>query len=123
MPLDADMARSPASAPMIINFSTKFDRLTMFAEPALALLKLAGHSGNVPGAILAAELPAALSKLRAGLELSGHHISPAPPVRDPDDDENRPREPAVNLSTRAVPLIAMIERAMAGGSDLMWDRG
>jgi Domain of unknown function (DUF1840) len=109
---------------MIINFSTKFDRLTMFAEPALALLRLAGHSGTVPGAILRDDLPMALRKLRAGLELSGHQPSPAPPPGEPpDEDAHEPREPAVDLSTRAVPLIAMIERAMAGGSDLMWDLG
>lgn len=110
---------------MIITFSTRFDRVTMFGEPALALLGQLGHSGTVPGAILAAELPAALRALRAGLEQSGHLPSPAPaPPAGPgaDRDESRPQEPMVDLATRAVPLIAMIERAIAGGADLMWDR-
>jgi len=40
-----------------------------------------------------------------------------------DREANPPRDPPVDLATRAVPLISMIERAIAGGSDLMWDRG
>lgn len=110
---------------MIINFSTRFDRLTMFGEPALALLGLLGHSGSVPGAILAADLPAALTRLRAGLEQSGHLASPAPgpAVTERGVEESKPPERPVTLATRAVPLLAMIERAIAGGSDLMWDRG
>ena len=109
---------------MIVNFSTRFDRLTMFAEPALALLGMMGHSARVPGALLASDLPEALARLRGGLEESGHVPSPAP-APDPRSEEEpdpRPRDPPVDLATRAVPLVAMIERAIAGGSDLMWDR-
>ena len=108
---------------MIVNFSTKFDRLTMFGEPALALLGMLGHSTRVPGPMLASELPAALARLRAALQESGHVPSPAPSA-EPDDPENgRPRERPVDLATRAVPLISMIERPIQGGADLMWDRG
>jgi Domain of unknown function (DUF1840) len=122
IPLDAvDVGDRESS--MIVNFSTRFDRLTMFAEPALALLGMLGHSARVPGAILAAELPAALARLRAALDESGHVPSPAP-VAKPDDEEGQaPRDPSINLATRAVPLVAMMERAIAGGSDMMWDRG
>ncbi len=108
---------------MIVNFSTRFDRLTMFAEPALALLNLLGHSASIPGAMLAADLPSALARLRSGLAQSGHVPSPAPAPGTEDEDDQRRRDPPVDLATRAVPLIAMIERAIAGGSDLMWDRG
>ena len=108
---------------MIVNFSTKFDRLTMFAEPALAILGMLGHSTRVPGAMLASELPAALARLRAALQKSGHVPSPAPASRPQDEEESRPRDPPVDLATRAVPLISMIERAIEGDSDLMWDRG
>jgi len=109
---------------MIVNFSTRFDRLTMFSEPALTLLRMLGHSATLPGAMLAAELPAALARLRAALELSGHVPSPAPPPgQHQDAEDRRDDERLVDLSTRAVPLISMIERAIAGRSDLMWDRG
>jgi hypothetical protein len=122
MPLDAGHAAGEIS--MIVNFSTRFDRLTMFGEPALTLLSMLGHSARLPGAILAADLPGALARLRAALEQSGHVPSPAPAAPEPAEaDDRRPVDRPVNLATRAVPLIAMIERAIAGGSDLMWDRG
>ena len=108
---------------MIVNFSTRFDRVTMFAEPALALLGMLGHSARMPGAMLAAELPAALARLRSALQESGHVPSPAPASEPVDRERNPPRDRPVDLATRAVPLISMIERAIAGGSDLMWDRG
>ena len=52
---------------MIVKFSTRHGQITMLGEPALRLLVLGGHSGTVPGAILAAELPAFLAQLRARL--------------------------------------------------------
>ena len=122
IPLDA-VDESGREDSMIVNFSTRFDRLTMFAEPALALLGMLGHSARVPGAILAVELPSALARLRAALDESGHVPSPAPVARPDDEEGTAQRDPPINLATRAVPLIAMIERAIAGASDLMWDRG
>jgi hypothetical protein len=117
-----DCMQRPKEVPMIVNFSTRFDRLTMFAEPALALLGMMGHSARIPGAMLANELPEALARLRAGLKESGHVPSPAPETRPEEEPDPRPRDPPVDLATRAVPLVSMIERAIAGGSDLMWDR-
>lgn len=110
---------------MIIRFTTRFGYLTMLGEPAVALLRLAGHSGTVPGAILAADLPTALRELRLGLETSGDVPSPvpAPEDRDDDRDDDRERERPVTLRMRAQPLIDMIETAIARGSDLMWERG
>ena len=39
----------------------------MFGDIALQLLQLAGHSGTVPSAILAADLPDAIRRLEQGL--------------------------------------------------------
>lgn len=39
--------------------------ITMFGDVALVLLKMMGHSGTVPSSILAADVPAALSRLKA----------------------------------------------------------
>src|SRR5688500_12778018 len=108
---------------MIVNFSTRFDRLTMFAEPALALLGMLGHSARVPGAILAVELTPLLARLGAALEKPGNRPSPSPMSQPYDEEGMAQRDPPINLATRAVPLIAMIERAIAGASDLMWARG
>lgn len=109
---------------MIVQFSTRAGALTLHGDAAVALLKAMGHSGAVPGAILAPELPAALAQLRRALDELAAHPSPAPPPRaDGDDDEERERDPPVTLRMRAVPFIDMIETAIARGSDLMWDRG
>ena len=110
---------------MILKFSTRRGQITMLGEPALRLLTLGGHSGTVPGAILAADLPAFLAQLRARLTVHGAEVSPAAPTGNDeadDDDDTRPREPLVALQTRALPLIGMVETAIANGSDLMWDR-
>lgn len=110
---------------MIVKFTTRFGHLTMLGETAVSLLRLAGHSGTVPGAILAADLPAALRELQRGLVTSGDQPSPpAVPQDDEDsDDDARECEPPITLRKRAVPLIDMIETAIARDSDLMWERG
>ncbi len=68
---------------MMIKFGTKFGQLLMQGEPALALVRLGGHSGTVPGAVLANDLPGFLQRLRAGLELHGDQYSPAPLPPEP----------------------------------------
>jgi hypothetical protein len=107
---------------MIVKFSTRVGALTMHGDAAVALLKAMGHSGTVPGAILAADLPGALASLRKALQEQPE----APPPPEPagmDEDEDREREPPVTLHMRALPLIDMVETAIARGSDLMWERG
>jgi hypothetical protein len=111
---------------MLVRFYTRHGQLVMLGESALALLRLGGHSGTVPGAVLAADLPGFLQRLRDGLELHGGQLSPPPPPSDPagereDDDEKRERP--VSLRLRAVPLLDMIQTAIARESDLMWERG
>lgn len=116
---------------MIVEFSTRHGQLTMLGEPAVRLLELGGHSGQVPGAVLAIDLPAFLARLRSGLALHGDDPSPAvqrpvrsePGSRDPDAADDEPREHPVSLRLRAVPLLDMIETAVKRGSDLMWERG
>lgn len=114
---------------MIVKFSTRAGALTMHGDAAVALLKAMGHSGTVPGAILAQELPAALAQLRSALaELASQPApAPAPPRTDrghgEDDEEELERQPPVTLHMRAVPFLDMVETAIARGSDLMWERG
>lgn len=108
---------------MIVKFSTRTGALTMHGDAAVALLKAMGHSGTVPGAILAADLPAALASLQKSLEEQAHAPPPPPQPEATEDDEDREREPPVTLRMRALPLIDMLETAIAGDSDLMWERG
>ncbi|HET7204364.1 MAG TPA: DUF1840 domain-containing protein [Steroidobacteraceae bacterium] len=108
---------------MLVRFSTRHGQLVMMGEPAVALLRLGGHSGTVPGAVLAADLPAFLDRLRGGLELHGDELSPAPPPPDPQrPDEDEPRERPISLRHRAVPLLEMLQTAIARESDLMWEK-
>ena len=97
---------------MIVTFTTKtYPDITMFGDIALTLLKMAGHSTNVPGAILAADVPVALKRLKAAIE---RHMDSPPP---PDDDEE---EPAVSLAHRALPLIELFEAAVKADANVMW---
>ena len=108
---------------MLVKFSTSFGQLLMQGEPAVALIKLGGHSGTVPSAVLAAELPGFLAKLQAGLELQGDQVSPPPPVKEPGAGwEEEPRERPIKLRLRAVPLLDMLNTAIRQQSDLLWEK-
>ena len=97
---------------MLVTFTTDaYADITMFGDVALAMLKMMGHSGTVPSAILAADVPAALSRLTAGIEAA----KAAPSVDDEDEDE-----PRVSLSHRALPLIKLLTAAVEEGCDVMW---
>lgn len=100
---------------MLITFSTKaWADITMFGEVAVNLLKLMGHSGTVPGALLAEDIPEALEKLKAGIEAENTKPSEPPPDDDPD-------EPKVDLSLRAYPLIELLTAAAKENQNVMWD--
>ena len=97
---------------MLVTFTTDAHAdITMFGEVGVAMLKMLGHSGTVPGAILAADVPAALSKLKSAIEAD----IPAPPVAAKDDDE-----PSVSTRNRALPLISLLTAAANAGKDVMW---
>lgn len=99
---------------MLVTFTTDaYADITMFGNVAVPLLKMMGHSGTVPSAILAADVPAALSRLTAAIEAA----KAAPPVEDEDEDEDEPR---VSLPHRALPLIDLLTAAAKEGSDVMW---
>ena len=54
---------------MIVTFTTKaYTDITMFGDVALSLLNMMGHSGTVPSAILAADVPEALTQLTMNLK-------------------------------------------------------
>jgi len=108
---------------MIVKFSTRTGALTMHGDAAVTLLKAMGHSGTVPGAILAPDLPDALAQLRRTLDTQAETPSPEPGAPAPDEEEQEDAPPAITLHMRAVPLIEMLETAVGQQSDLMWERG
>jgi hypothetical protein len=97
---------------MLVTFTTNaYADITMFGDVALAMLKMMGHSATVPGAILAADVPAALSRLTAAIDAE----KASPPVEDKDADE-----PVVSLANRALPLINLLAAAAKAESNVMW---
>jgi hypothetical protein len=97
---------------MLVTFTTKaYADITMFGDVALAMLKMMGHSGTVPSAIRAEDVPAALSRLKAAIDAEKF----PQPVADKDADE-----PTVSMSHRALPLINLLSAAAKDGCDVMW---
>lgn len=97
---------------MLVTFTTDaYADITMFGDVGLAMLKMMGHSATVPGAILAADVPAALSRLTAAID--AENVSA--PVADKDADE-----PAVSLANRALPLIDLLAAAAKADANVMW---
>lgn len=104
---------------MLITFKTKAHAsITMFGDVAVALIKLMGHSGTVPGAILAEDIPGALSNLqRAVAENPAMPLDPETGNLDQDDSE----QVHVSLAHRAMPLIELLTDAAEARANVMWD--
>ena len=97
---------------MLVTFTTEASAdITMFGDVALNMLKMMGHSATVPGAILAADVPAALSKLTSALA----NEKGTPPVEGNNDDE-----PVVSMANRGLPLVNLLTAAVKDGKDVMW---
>ena len=104
---------------MLVTFTSKaYADITMFGNVAVSLLKLMGHSGTVPGALVAAEVPQALERLRAGIATHGDTPAPA----GDEDSDREEDEPVIRLSQRALPLIELLEAAAKEQCDVMWHR-
>lgn len=99
---------------MLIHFDSDVGEFTMAGDIAVQLIKMTGHSGTVPSAILAADLPAAVARLRTAVDSA----PPPPPPRDEEEEREY-----VPLKRRAFPLIDLMERAAKANVDVMWDRG
>ncbi len=95
---------------MLVTFTCKaFADITMFGNVAEQLLQMMGHSGDIPGAILAEDVPGALQKLKQALT---EHSTP-------DQDESDDGE-HVSLDHRALPLLGLLEAAAREKCEVMW---
>jgi hypothetical protein len=102
---------------MLIRFRSKVGGFSMFGDVATRLLKMLGHSGTVPGAIRAADIPNALQQLRSAVTRAG----PDRPAPGPGEDQEE-NQPAVTLQQRAYPLIDLLERSAKEDCDVLWDK-
>ena len=106
---------------MLVTFRSKaYANITMFGDVAKQLLELMGHSGTIPSAIKAEDVPAALARLEAAIKQ--RRAAEAADVPEGDrgrDDYDAPRK--VALSQRAVPLLELLRAAAASKANVMWD--
>ena len=97
---------------MLVTFSTDaYADITMFGDVAINFLKMMGHSGTVPSAVMAEDIPAALNRLRAAIDAT----SGVEPDKRTDTDE-----PGVSMSNRAIPLVNLLQAAAKAKTDVMW---
>ena len=98
---------------MLVHFRSDAGDMIMFGEVAVTLLKMMGQSGDVPGAILAADIPGALARLQGAVAA---HPSEALPT-----EAREGAEPPVSLRQRAFPLIELLTRASNRHADVIWE--
>ncbi len=106
---------------MLVTFRTSaYANITMFGDVAKQLLELLGHSGTIPSAIKAEDVPAALARLETALEQ--RRAAEAADVPESDrgrGDYDAPRK--VTLAQRAVPLLELLRAAAVNKADVIWD--
>ena len=104
---------------MLVTFKTEaYANITMFGEVAVTLLKLMGHSGTVPGALMPEDLPAALARLKAAVAEDPQ--TPLDPTTGSGTIEEGD-ERHVSLAHRALPLIQLLEAAASAKAHVLWE--
>jgi hypothetical protein len=99
---------------MLVTFSTDtYPSITMFGDDAIAMLKMMGHSGTVPGSIRAEDVPEALGLLSAAIK-TGIAL-PSANTKDKD-------EPVVSIAQRGKPLIELLAAAAKANNYVIWGK-
>lgn len=100
---------------MLVTFvSNAHENITMFGDVAVRLIKMMGHSGTVPSAILAADIPNALDRLKRAL---AHEL---PEEADSETGSEEDEYDSVDITKRAYPLITMLQDAAKANCNVMW---
>ncbi len=99
---------------MLVTFkSGAHGEFTMFAEIAEDLLKMMGHSGTIPSALAAKDIPEALKALKKAIDYE-------PDISAEETSSDDEEEDPVSMSGRAFPLVEMLTAAAEDGSTVMW---
>lgn len=107
---------------MLIRFESKAGRFTMFGDVAVYFIKMMGHSGTVPSAILAADLPAAIERLEKALENPPPLPEEPKQARDRTEEAEEKEEPRISISQRVFPLLELLRAAAAKKADVTWEQ-
>ncbi len=106
---------------MLVRFrSEAYADIKMFGDIAVELLRMMGHSGTVPSAMMPEDIPAALERLDKALasrEPDADQAKADLESEDEDEDEER----RVSLKNRALPLISLFQAAAEKQVPVMWD--
>ncbi|MFO1431665.1 MAG: DUF1840 domain-containing protein [Candidatus Competibacteraceae bacterium] len=107
---------------MLVTFrSQAYSNITMFGDIAVKLLTMMGHSGTVPGALLAEDVPAALDHLKQALA-EDRSASVAPAAENDKEEDEESKEIPVSLAQHAFPLLELLKAAAKAQRDVMWER-
>lgn len=102
---------------MLVRFtSPQSASVSMFEKDATQLIKMMGHSGTIPSAIRAEDIPTALQQLDTALHKEAAQ-QPAP-KQDDDEEENHTK---ISTNVRAYPLIQLLKDAHAKNKAVMWE--
>ena len=97
-----------------VTFKTKsYANILMFGDVAEKMLEMMNFGTVVPGAIDSDDLPEALQNLEQALEKIPQQIESV------DDEEND--QPAVNVHTRAIPLLELLRSAINDKTYVRWE--
>ena len=101
---------------MLVKFHTpSHGNITYEGKVGIALLKLMGCTGNVPGALDSEHVAPALHKLKH--ELAMHQEEEHARGDQADDGD----EDVIALRTRAFPLLELLDAAIAAGDYVSWE--
>lgn len=106
---------------MLVTFSCDvYPNTIYFGDIAQTLLKMMGRRGNVPGAILAEDVPQALEQLQSAIE----KLKAEPLTTDTDTESEQTdwKEKPVPLAHRALPLIELLTAAAKANCAVTWDQ-
>jgi Domain of unknown function (DUF1840) len=107
---------------MLVTFRSRvWNSIIMHRDVAVTLLQMAGHSGTVPSALLAADIPAALARLEQGIAAADRGQGGKTSRQADDSDDGG--LPPVGIRLRAFPLIQMLKAAADKGADVTWEEG
>lgn len=117
---------------MLITFKSPVAGDTTYVGPiGERFLRMMGMSGNVPGAMMADEVPEALEQFKRELqriEAQEREAAEAlkereqEKVKNESEDENKKSAPRpVPTSQRAYPLIQLLEKSADAGCEVVWE--
>jgi hypothetical protein len=104
---------------MLVTFKCDaYPNITMLDDVAIPLLKIMGHNGSVPGAIIAKDVPAALARLKNAFKQENKSVEQS---RSTSQNKEKVEEEDVSMGTHAFPLIELFSCAAKENCNILWD--